>query len=160
MLWIWKKNTLLNLISHQPGFDEIYLYAKDPNEAEYKVLIKKREGVGLKHCNDPKAFIKYSNDMDDVCENIEEYHPNKNSKILTVFDGRIADRLVTKNVLQESLNYLLEVKNGFFFLFLLHNLILLYQKILDQILHTILLSKFQTNKSFKKSQLIICLVLL
>ena len=100
MLWIWKKNTLLNLISHQPGFDEIYLYAKDPNEAEYKVLIKKREGVGLKHCNDSKAFIKYSNDMDDVYENIEEYHPNKNSKILTVFDGRIADRLVTTNVLK------------------------------------------------------------
>ena len=38
--------------------------------------------------------------MDDVYENIEEYHPNKNSKILTVFDGRIADRLVTTNVLK------------------------------------------------------------
>ena len=34
-------------------------------------------------------------------------------------------------------------------MFLLHNLIFLYQKILDYILHTVLLWKFQTNKSLK-----------
>ena len=38
---------------------------------------------------------------------------------------------------------------------LLHNLILLYQKILSKILHTILFWKFRTNKSFNKSHLII-----
>ena len=27
--------------------------------------------IGLKHCNDSKAFIEYSNDMDDIYKNIE-----------------------------------------------------------------------------------------
>ena len=44
----------------------MYLYAKDPHEAKYKFLINKRESTGLKHFNDPKTFIRYSNDMEDV----------------------------------------------------------------------------------------------
>ena len=36
---------------------------------------KKRQG--LKHCDDPKDFIEYSIDMDDIYENIDEYNPNK-----------------------------------------------------------------------------------
>ena len=67
-----KTNALLNLISHQPGIDKIYLYAKDPYEAKYQLLINKPKGVSLKHCNDSKALIKYSNDMDDIYENIGE----------------------------------------------------------------------------------------
>ena len=38
---------------------------------------------------------------------------------------------------------------------LLHYLILLFQKVLQQVQHTILLRKLQTNKSFNKSHLII-----
>ena len=30
------------------------------------ININKRERVGINHLNDPKAFIEYSNDMDDV----------------------------------------------------------------------------------------------
>ena len=30
------------------------------------ILINKREGVGINHFNDPKAFIDYSNDMHDI----------------------------------------------------------------------------------------------
>ena len=56
-------NALLNLINNQPDIDKMYLYAKDPSEAKYQYLIKKSEKVGLNHCNDPKAFIEYSNDM-------------------------------------------------------------------------------------------------
>ena len=48
--------------------------------------------------NDSKAFIKYSNDMDDIHENIEEYNSNKKRKILTVFDAMIADMLGDKNL--------------------------------------------------------------
>ena len=33
-----KTNVLLNLISHQPGIDKLYLYAKDPHEAKYQLL--------------------------------------------------------------------------------------------------------------------------
>ena len=58
-----KTNVLLNLIENQPDICKIYLYAKDPYEAKYQYLINKREGVGIDHFNDPKAFIEYSNDM-------------------------------------------------------------------------------------------------
>ena len=59
-----KTNSLFNLINQQPDIDKIYLYAKDPYEAKYQLLINKRESTGLKYLNDSKAFIEYSNDMD------------------------------------------------------------------------------------------------
>ena len=92
-----KTNSLFNLISHQPDIDKIYLYAKDPFEAKYKLLINKRESTDLKHFSDSKAFIDYSNDMDDIYENIDKYNPNKKWKIWTVFD-MIADILNNKNL--------------------------------------------------------------
>ena len=61
-----KTNALLNLINNQSDNDKIYLCAKDPYEDEYQFLINKRESIGLKHFNDPKGFIKYSNGMQDV----------------------------------------------------------------------------------------------
>ena len=54
------------MINNQQDIDKIYLYAKDPYEDKYQYLINKRESVGLKHYNDPKAFIEYSNDMHSV----------------------------------------------------------------------------------------------
>ena len=51
-----KTNLLLNLIENQPDIDKIYLYAKDRYESKYQYLINKREGVGMDHFNDPKAF--------------------------------------------------------------------------------------------------------
>ena len=62
------------------------------------MFINKRESASLKHLNDSKTFIEYSNDMDDTCKNIEEYNPNKNKKrkILIVFDDVIADILSNK----------------------------------------------------------------
>ena len=61
------------------------LYTKFPYEAKYQLLISKRERTGLKYLNDPKAFIEYSNDMDDIYKIIEEYKPNMKRKILMVF---------------------------------------------------------------------------
>ena len=58
---IWKTNVLLNLINNQPEIDKKYLYAKDLYEAKYQFLVNKRESTGLKHFNDFKAFIEYSN---------------------------------------------------------------------------------------------------
>ena len=60
------------------------MYAKDPYEGKYQFLIKRRENVGVKHFNDPKAFIEYSNDMQDVYKNINDYNPDKDNKILIV----------------------------------------------------------------------------
>ena len=93
-----KTNALLNLINNQPDIDRIYLYAKDPYEAKYQYLTKKREKVGIEHFNDPKAFIEYSNDMGDVYENIDEYNINKDRKILIVFDDMIPDMIKNKNL--------------------------------------------------------------
>ena len=61
-----KTNALLNLINDEPDIDKMYLYAKDPYEVKYKFLINKRESTGLKDFDNPKAFIGYSNDMQDV----------------------------------------------------------------------------------------------
>ena len=93
-----KTNALLNLINHEPDIDKIYLYAKNPHKAKCQLLINKRESTGLKYLNDPKAFIVYANDMDDIYKNIEEYSPNKNRKIIIVFDNMIADMLSNKKL--------------------------------------------------------------
>ena len=61
-----RTNALLNLINKQPDIDKIYLYAKDSDEAKYQILIDKRESIGLKHFNDPKCFIEYSSEVQDV----------------------------------------------------------------------------------------------
>ena len=61
-------------------------------------LINKREKVGLNHFSDPKAFIDYLNDMQDVYKNIEDYNPNKKRKVLIVFDDMIADMINNKKL--------------------------------------------------------------
>ena len=67
-----------------------------PYEAKYQILINKRESTFLKHFKDYKCLIEYSNDVDDIYKNIEEYNSNKKRKILIVFDGMIADMLSNK----------------------------------------------------------------
>ena len=91
-----KTNALLNLINYEPDIDRIYLYAKDPYEAKYQLLINKRESTGLKYLNYSKAFIENSNDMNDICKSIEEHCPHKKLKLLIVFDDMIADMLSNK----------------------------------------------------------------
>ena len=93
-----KTNTLLNLINNQSDIDKIYLYAKDLYEDKYQFLIKKRENIGLKHFIDPKSFIEYSNDMRDVYKNINHDNPNKENKILIIFDNIIADMINNKKL--------------------------------------------------------------
>ena len=78
-------NALLNLLNYEPNIDKIYLYAKDPYEAKYQFLINKGESTGLKYLNDSKAFIEYSNYMDDIYKNNKEYNPNKKTKKFNCF---------------------------------------------------------------------------
>ena len=91
-----KTNALLNLINNQQDIDKIYLYAKDPYKTKFQYFINKREKVGLKHYDDPKAFIEYSNDMQEVYKNIEEYHLAKKCKVLIVSDDLIDDMVNNK----------------------------------------------------------------
>ena len=69
------KNSLFNLISHQPDIIKIYLNTKDPFEAKYQFLINIRKNKWLKHLNNAKTFIKYSNDRNDIYKNIDELNP-------------------------------------------------------------------------------------
>ena len=54
-----KTNALLNSINSQRDIDKSYVYAKDPYDAKHQYLITKLEKVGLKHYDDPEAFIEY-----------------------------------------------------------------------------------------------------
>ena len=45
--------------------------------------------------NDSKAFIKYSNNMDDICRNIEEYKPNKKVLFTDMISNKKLDSIVT-----------------------------------------------------------------
>ena len=75
-----KTNALINLINEQNNIDKIYLYARDLNEPKYEYLIKKREDAGIKHLNNPNAFIECSNTIDDIYENINDYNPVRKKK--------------------------------------------------------------------------------
>ena len=94
-----KTNALLNLIQKQDNdslVDKIYLYAKDLSEPKYRFLIKKREDAGIKNIDDPSAFSEYSNTMDDVYNNIDDYNPKRKRKILIVFDDMISNIMTNK----------------------------------------------------------------
>ena len=74
------------------------MYAKDPYEEKYQFLISKGESTGLMHFNHPKAFIEWSNDMQDIHKNIEEYNIDKKCKMLIVFNDMIADMINIKKL--------------------------------------------------------------
>ena len=52
----------------------------------------------MDHFNDPRAFIEYSNDMHNAYKNIDEYNPDKENKILIVFDDMITDMIHSKKL--------------------------------------------------------------
>ena len=92
-----KTNALFNLINGQNDIDKIHLYAKELNEPKYEYLTKKHEDAGIKHVNNPNAFIECSNTMDDVYENTNHNNLNRRRKILIVFDNMIAHIMNKKN---------------------------------------------------------------
>ena len=94
-----KTNSLLHLIQNlnkTTPVDKIYLYAKDLTEPKYEFFINNRKNAGIKHFNDSAAFIEYSNDMDDVFTNIDDYNKKRKRKVLIVFDDMIADIMSSK----------------------------------------------------------------
>ena len=102
-----KTNTLLHLINNFHPIDKIYLYTKDLQEDKYKYLINIREQAGLKNLNDPKAFIEYLNDMNDVLDNINNYKKNRDKRVLIISDDMIADIMRSeklKGIVKELFN--------------------------------------------------------
>ena len=126
-----KTNALLNLINEQNDIDKIYLYARDLSEPKYEYLIKKREDVGIKHVNNPNAFIECSNTMDDVYENIDDYSPNRQRKILNVFDDMIADIMKNKKFQAIIKELSIRSRKLNISLVLSHSLTFLFQKLSD-----------------------------
>ena len=55
------------------------------------MLINEREKVGIKELKNPKAFTDYSQTIDNVYENLEDFNPTKTRRVLLVFDNIIAD---------------------------------------------------------------------
>ena len=103
-----RTNALLNLIqkhNNDGPIDKIYLYAKDLREPKYQFLIEKCENAGIKNVNDPSAFIEYSNTMDDVYNNIDDYNPETKRRIFIVFDDMVAD-ITTNRRFQAIINEL------------------------------------------------------
>ena len=95
-----KTNTLLDLIQNlnkTTTVDKIYLYAKDLSEPMYEFLINNRKNGGIKHFNDPTAFIESSNDMNDVFTNIDDYNKHRKRKVLIIFDDMVAEIMSSKN---------------------------------------------------------------
>ena len=103
-----KTNALLNLIQKQDNDNLIgksYLCANDLSESKYQFMIKIREDLGIKNLDDPSALIKYSNTMNDVYDNIDDYSPKRKRKILIVFDDMIAD-IMTNKIFQATIKEL------------------------------------------------------
>ena len=83
---------LLNLIKHaRPDISKIYLYVGDPFESKYQLLINGGEKAGIKKSKNLKAFVDYSQRIDDAYENLEDYNPTKKRKVLTVVGDMIVD---------------------------------------------------------------------
>ena len=51
---------------------------------------------GLRNLRDPKVFIEYLNNIQDVYKNIEENKPSRNCNVWIAFDDKIADMISDK----------------------------------------------------------------
>ena len=60
----------------------------------------KRENFGLEELNDPKAFIEYLNNKQNIYKNIEEYNPTRKCNALIAFDNMIPDMISNKKLNQ------------------------------------------------------------
>ena len=65
--------------------------------------------------------------MDDIYKSIEEYNPNKQQKILIVFDDIIANMISNKKLNPKVTELIIRGRKLKISLVLLHNFILLYQ---------------------------------
>ena len=75
LIWWNNKTMMIIALLSKLYVQKLYvqkLYVQDSYETKYLYLIKKREKNGLENLKDLKAFIEYSNNMQDVIKNIEK----------------------------------------------------------------------------------------
>ena len=75
------------------------------------MLINKREKAGINFNNDPNAFIEYSNSMNDILSDIEDYNKKTKRKVLIIFDDMISHVMFDKKHNKFLKIYLLDVEN-------------------------------------------------
>ena len=87
-----KTNVLWNWIKHQrPDIDKIYSYVKDPVRSKYQLLVNEKEKVGIENLKNLKAFIAYSQTVDHVHEDLDDYNTTKKRRVVIRFNDMIAD---------------------------------------------------------------------
>ena len=90
-----KTNVLLNLIkiNYQIWTKFTYRSKIHSNRCQFKcqLHINGREEGRIKKLKNPKAFIDYSQTIDDVYENLEDHNPAKKRRVLILIDNMIAD---------------------------------------------------------------------
>ena len=131
------------------------MYERDLNKPKYEILIKKRKDAGIKHLNDQNAFIECSYTMNDVYENINDYHLNRKRKILILFDDMIADIMTNKKFQAIIKDLFIRCRKLNISLVFITQSFFLSQKMSDYIQHIIWLWKLTTEKNYKILQLII-----
>ena len=90
-------------------------------------MIKKRKDAGIKNLDDASAFIEYSNTLDDVYDNTDDYK-SKRKKKLIVFGDMIADIMTNKRIQSIIKVSFIRCRKLNISLYLLHSLILMFQK--------------------------------
>ena len=76
------------------------MHAKDLEESKYQLLIKKREQAGIINLKDRNGFIEYSNNMDDIYDDINDYNKKRKRKVLIFFDDMISHVMSNKKAQQ------------------------------------------------------------
>ena len=93
------------------------------------MLINKCELPVRKHFNDSRTSIEYSNDIDDIYQNMEGYNRNEKWKILIIFNNNIADVHSNKKLNPIVTDFFIRGRKlNIILLFLLHNHILCTKK--------------------------------
>ena len=92
----------------------MFIYHKDPFKSKYEWFIKGREQVVIENLKNPNAFVDYSQTIDGVYENLEDYGPTKERRVLIIFDDMIAD--IESNT-KLSPSHLIVVKRAHLFLY-------------------------------------------
>ena len=106
----------MNLIKGQwSNINKILWYVKDSFESKFWLLINEREKVGTEKLKNPKAFIDYSQTIDDVYENLDDYNLTKKRRVLIVFDGIIVDMESNKKLLSYCYRIVFKWKNAQYF---------------------------------------------
>ena len=93
------------------------------------MLIQGREKIGIENLKNPKAFVDYSQAIDDVHENWKDYNPTEKRRMLIVFDDIIADIESNKKLIPKVPELFLRWEHSVFHLFSSGNLLSKYPKL-------------------------------